>query len=321
MSRDYPVGATAAAWDRDRTILRFPDPAIVVVDERFRDLVPYQEVVERLWTGARWLEGPGLVRRPRRAARLRHPERPHPALERRGPGRSSEYRRPSDNANGNTRDRQGRLVTCEHLTRRVTRTEHDGSITVLLDRFDGKPLNAPNDVVTSRDGAVWFTDPGWGLMSMYEGEKAEEEIPCAVYRDRPGHRGGGGVIADMARPNGIAFSPDESILYVVDTHVRAYDMVDGRPRNGRWVIDMGPGTSDGIRVDVHGNVWAAAGRGGDGYDGVHCFAPDGTLLGMILLPETVANLCFGGPKRNRLFIAASRSLYSVFVETQGCAGG
>jgi gluconolactonase len=157
-------------------------------------------------------------------------------------------------------------------------------------------------------------------MSLYEGEKAEEEIPCAVYRIDPVTGDAEVVISDMARPNGIAFSPDESILYVVDTHVRAYDMVDGRPRDGRWVIDMGHGTSDGIRVDVHGNVWAAAGRGGDGYDGVHCFAPDGTLIGMILLPETVSNLCFGGPKRNRLFITASRSIYSVFVETRGCAG-
>ncbi len=320
MSADSPVGATAAAWDRDRTILRFPDPAIVVVDERFRDLVPYMEVVERLWTGARWLEGPVWFGD---RGELLVSDIPNDRILRwsQADGSVAEYRNPSNNANGNTRDRQGRLVTCEHLTHRVTRTEHDGSITVLMDRFEGKRLSAPNDVVTSRDGAVWFTDPAWGLMSMYEGEKVAEELPCAVYRIDPVTGDAEAVITDMARPNGIAFSPDESILYVVDTHVRAYDMVDGRPRNGRWVIDMGHGTSDGIRVDVHGNVWAAAGRGGDGYDGVHCFAPDGTLLGMILLPETVSNLCFGGPKRNRLFITASRSIYSVFVETQGCAGG
>jgi gluconolactonase len=319
MSRDYPVGATAAAWDRDRTILRFPDPAVVVLDERFRDLVPYQEVVERLWTGGRWLEGPVWFGD---RGELLLSDIPNDRILRwsASDGRMNEYRRPAHFPNGNTRDRQGRLITCEHETRRVVRTEHDGSITVLLDRFDGKPLNAPNDVVTTRDGAVWFTDPGWGLMSLYEGGKAEEEIPCAVYRIDPGTGEAEAVVTDMARPNGIAFSPDESILYVVDTHVRAYDMVDGRPRDGRWALDMDHGTSDGIRVDDRGNIWAAAGRGGDGYDGVHCFAPDGTLIGMILLPEAVANLAFGGPRRNRLFIAASRSLYSVLVESQGCAG-
>jgi len=230
------------------------------------------------------------------------------------------FREPSNYANGNTRDRQGRLVTCEHLTRRVTRTEYDGSVTVLADRYEGKRLNAPNDVVVAPDDAVWFTDPGYGILSDYEGAKAEAELPTAVYRVDPGgalER----VLDDLDRPNGLCFSPDGARLYVVDSgetrSIHVYDAVDGRPRSRRIFADMKPGTSDGIRCDADGNVWSAAGSGGDGYDGVHVFAPDGTLIGQIVLPELCSNLCFGGVARNRLFMTASQSVYAVYLDVRG----
>jgi gluconolactonase len=315
----FEPGRAADAWERDRTIIRFPDPAFVVVDERFRSLLVRQEVVERLWTGGRWLEGPVWFGDGRY---LLFSDIPNDRILRWSELDSevSVFRAPSSNANGNSRDRQGRLITCEHLSRRVTRTEYDGRITVLMDRLHGEPLNAPNDLTTSRDGSVWFTDPGWGITGMYEGDPCDECLPRAVYRIDPETGVGEPVITDMSRPNGIAFSPDESRLYVVDDDIRVYDMVDGHPTNGRWLIDMQGGASDGIRVDVQGNIWSAASGLGDGYDGVHCYDPDGVLLGQILLPEACANLCFGGVKRNRLFITASRSLYSVYVETQGLPG-
>jgi gluconolactonase len=187
---------------------------------------------------------------------------------------------------------------------------------VLADRFDGKPLNAPNDVVVASDGGIWFTDPGWGIENDFEGDKAEKELPCAVYRIDPDSLELDAVITEMARPNGIAFSPDESLLYVVDKDIRVYDMVDGRPGNGRLFVDMGPGTSDGIRIDTAGNLWTAA-AGGPGYDGVHCYDPEGVLLGRIHLAEGCANLVFGGVKKNRLFMTATGSLYSVHVEAHG----
>jgi gluconolactonase len=189
------------------------------------------------------------------------------------------FRQPSNYANGNTRDRQGRLVTCEHLTRRVTRTERDGSVTVLIDRFDGKPLNAPNDVVVASDGSVWFTDPGYGIMSDYEGRRAVFALPTAVYRLSPGDGGAEPVILDLDRPNGLCFAPDESRLYVVDSGspggIHVYEVADGQVDAGRPFVDMAPGGSDGIRCDTDGNLWAAAVGGGDGFDGVHVFAPTG----------------------------------------------
>ena len=238
------------------------------------------------------------------------------------------YRSPSNNANGNTRDRQGRLVTCEHDSRRVTRTEFDGTITVLMDRYDGKRLNAPNDVVVHPDGHIWFSDPGYGILSNYEGTQAPFELPTRVYRVDPSTGEAKIIIEELTRPNGLCFSPNFDKLYVVDTgctddpahhrNILIYDVVSGSGvTNGRPFCDMSPGNSDGIRCDVDGNLWAASGFGGEGTSGVLIFAPDGTRIGRINLPEGCSNLCFGGVKRNRLFMTASQSLYSVYVNTQG----
>jgi gluconolactonase len=244
-------------------------------------------------------------------------------------GEVSVFRSPSNYSNGNFRDREGRLVTCEHDTRRVTRTEHDGTITVLIDRFQDKKLNAPNDIVVHSDGAIWFSDPGYGIMTNYEGHKAPFELPANVYRLDPKTREATVVVSDMNKPNGLCFSPDEKKLYIVDSGfvghpsepspIRVYDVVDGgRLVNGRMFVNMAPGTSDGIRCDTDGNVWSAAGWAGKAdFNGVHVFAPDGTLIGKIHLPEICANLCFGGAKKNRLFMAASQSLYSVYVDAVG----
>ena len=305
----------------------YPDPAVEVVDPRFAKCKVNNAAVERLYTGARWAEGPAWFGDGRY---LIFSDIPNNRMLRwlEDTGEVSVFRSPSNYSNGNTRDRQGRLITCEHDARRVTRTEHDGTITVLMDQFEAKKLNAPNDVVVHSDGAIWFTDPGYGIMSNYEGHKASFELPADVYR-LDSQTGKATVVASgMDKPNGLCFSPDEKRLYIVDTGVpkhpgdphpiRVYDVVDGvRLTNGRLFVNMAPGTSDGIRCDVDGNVWSAAGWGGESYNGVHVFAPDGTLIGKIHLPETCANLCFGGAKRNRLFMAASQSLYAVYVGTEG----
>lgn len=305
----------------------YPDPAVEVVDPRFAKYQVKSAAVERLFTGARWAEGPVWVGDGRY---LLFSDIPNNRMLRwlEETGEVTVFRSPSNYSNGNCRDRQGRLITCEHDTRRVTRTEHDGSVSVLMDSFQGKKLNAPNDVVVHSDGGIWFSDPGYGIMSNYEGHKAAFELPANVYRLDPKTRVATVVVGDLVKPNGLCFSPDEKLLYIVDTGtpkhpgdpspIRVYDVVDGvRLANGRMFVNMAPGTSDGIRCDVDGNIWSAAGWAGDGFNGVHIFAPDGTLIGKIHLPETCANLCFGGVKRDRLFMAASQSLYALYVGTEG----
>ena len=308
----------ARAWEGDRSKIRYPDPAIEILDERFRSLVVTNDAIERLWTGGRWLEGPVWFGDGRY---LLFSDIPNDRLLcwSEVTGEVTVFRQPSNNSNGNTRDRQGRLITCEHLTRRVTRTEYDGSLSVLLDSYGGKPLNAPNDVVAHSDGSVWFTDPGWGVEGYYEGNKAVKELPRYVYRLDPRTGEGVPVVAEMDRPNGLCFSPDESRLYVVDVdQIRVFDMDGTVPVNGRMFVEpSGSGFFDGIRTDQGGNVWASAGGGGAGFDGVRCYSPEGELLGQLHLPEGCANLCFGGAKKNRLFMTASRSLYSVYVEALG----
>jgi gluconolactonase len=305
----------------------YPDPAVEVVDQRFAKYKIGNAAVERLYTGARWAEGPVWVADGRY---LLFSDIPNNRMLRwlEDTGEVSVFRSPSNYSNGNFRDRQGRLLTCEHDTRRVTRTEPDGTITVLMDRFQGKKLNAPNDLVVHSDGAIWFSDPGYGIMSNYEGHKAAFELPANVYRLDPKTGEATVVVSELDKPNGLCFSPDEKLLYVVDTGVPkhsgdplpiwVYDVVDGvRLKNRRMFVNMAPGLSDGIRCDVDGNVWSAAGWAGEGFNGVHVFAPDGALIGKIHLPETCANLCFGGAKKNRLFMAASQSLYALYVGTEG----
>ena len=312
-------------WDQE--IIRYPDPAVEVLAPRFRAYRIGNAAVERLYTGARWAEGPvwfGDLRS------LIFSDIPNNRMLRycEVTGKVTLFRQPSNYSNGNTRDRQGRLITCEHLTRRVTRTEHDGSLTVLLDRFDGKSLNAPNDVVVHSDGAVWFTDPGYGILVSYEGERKEAELPTRVYR-LDSVTGAVTVVADdLVKPNGLCFSPDESRLYISDSgishdpdgpgHIRVFEVMDVRRlRGGHVFADMAPGVPDGMRTDRDGNLWSSAGWGGSGTDGVHCISPDGELIGRIILPEPCANLCFGGVKKNRLFMTCSQSLYPLYVETIG----
>jgi gluconolactonase len=244
-------------------------------------------------------------------------------------GAVSVFRKPSNNANGNTRDRQGRLLTCEHDTRRVTRTEYDGSITVIADRYDGKPLNSPNDIVCKSDGSIWFTDPPFGILGFYEGHVEKPELPTNVYRWDPKTQKLAVVAGDVNRPNGLAFSPDEKRLYIIEAGVtprvvRVYDVVDGGARlsNGKvFLTAEAGGTPDGFRVDVDGNLWMGWGMGSEALDGVNVFNSEAKLIGRIDLPERSANLCFGGRYRNRLFMCGSTSVFSLYVNTQGAAGG
>jgi gluconolactonase len=308
--------------------LRYPDPAVEVLDERFEKYRINSAAVERLYTGCRWSEGPVWFGDGRY---LLWSDIPNNRILRwdEETGLVSFFRRPSNYANGNTRDRQGRLVTCEHGTRRVTRTEYDGTITVLIDSWEGKRLNSPNDVIVKSDGSVWFSDPPFGIMGHYEGHLAEPEIPQYVFRV-DGKTGKASVAAEgIAFPNGLCFSPDEKILYVIESRgkpnrkILAFD-VDASGTgltNRRVLIDAGPGTPDGMRCDVDGNLWCGWGMGTFELDGVMVFAPDGKPIGRIALPERCANLCFGGEKRNRLFMAASRSLYALYVNTQGATVG
>jgi gluconolactonase len=242
-------------------------------------------------------------------------------------GRASVYRKPSNFANGNTRDRQGRLVTCEHDTRRLTRTEYDGTVTVLIDKFESKPLNSPNDVVVKSDDSIWFTDPPFGILGNYEGHVATPELPTNVYRLDPKSGRAMVVAGDINRPNGLCFSSDESKMYIVEAGlnprvIRVYDVTGEKLVNGRTFIAAEPGgTPDGFRCDIDGNLWCGWGMGNAQQDGVKIFDPTGKPIGFIALPERCANLCFGGVKRNRVFMAASHSVYSLYVNTQGAPGG
>jgi gluconolactonase len=297
------------------------EPVYEVLHPRFRALILPNTQLECLYDQCRWAEGPVWFND---GGYLLWSDIPNERILRWTPEQGVSVYRPRSNfANGNTRDLQGRLITCEHGTRRVTRTEPDGSITVIADRFEGKRLNSPNDVVVHPDGAVWFTDPTYGILSDYEGFKAEpEQAGRNVYRVDPSTGEVRCVISDFVQPNGLAFSPDGATLYVADSarshdpgaphHIRAFRVEQGGwPGESRVLAQIEPGIPDGLRVDVEGNIWTSAG------DGIQCFAADGTLLGKILLPQKVANLTFGGPRRNRLFIAANTSLYMIHVAVAG----
>ena len=285
-------------------------------DPVFASFVMGNAPVKRIATGFDWVEGPVWCGD---QDCLLFSDIPNNRILRWSDAGVTTFRAPSNYANGHTRDRQGRLVSCEHGTRRVTRTEWDGRITVLADSYQGKPLNSPNDVIVAQDGAIWFTDPHYGIMTDYEGFKATQELPCSVYRIAP-DGGIAAVITDLACPNGLAFSPDESRLYVADTGrmfsddpqtIHVFDMVDGRTINGRLFHTIATGCADGIRTDTDGNLWSSAA------DGVHCIAADGRLLGKILVPETVSNICFGGRAKHRLFITATTSIYSIILNRRG----
>ena len=300
---------------------RYPDAAVKELDASFARLRLPLAKIERLATGCRWAEGPVWFGD---ARCLVWSDIPNNRMLRwdEETGAVSVFRKPSGFANGNTRDRQGRLVTCEHGVRRVSRTEHDGHVTNLISEFQGKKLNSPNDIVCKSDGSIWFTDPSFGILGWYEGAKAEPELPTNVYRWDAGNLS---VVAEgINQPNGIAFSPDESVLYVVESRsvprkILAFDVAGNKLSNRRVLIDAGPGTPDGFRCDTEGNLWCGWGMGAEGLDGVHVFNPEGRLIGRIDLPERCANLCFGGVHRNRLFMAASTSLYSLYVNAQGTA--
>jgi gluconolactonase len=311
-------------WQQSQT---YPDPAVEVHDPRFLKYRLSNAAVERLYTGTRHGEGPVWFGDGRY---LLWSDIPNDRILKweEQTGAVSVFRGPSNFANGNTRDRQGRLLTCEHGGRRVVRTEYDGRLTILADRFEGRRLNSPNDIVVKRDDSIWFTDPSFGIANDYEGRKAEPELPTNVYRLDP-HTGEIEVaIAGLDQPNGLCFSPDESRLYVAESGARprrihVYEVVDGgrRVAGGRVFAEGGErGAPDGFRCDSDGNLWAGWGTGPD-LNGVRVFAPDGTPIGRIALPERCANLCFGGAARNRLFMAAGQSLYALYVDARGAEGG
>jgi gluconolactonase len=321
--------------------VRYPDPDIVVLDERFAKYKIGNSAIQRIYHSDKmlWAEGPawnGVGRY------LLWSDIPNDVQMRwlEEDGHVSVFRSPAGNSNGNTFDFEGRQISFEHGNRRVVRYEHSGRVTALADRFGGKPFNAPNDGAVHPDGSVWFTDPGYGSLMNYEGHKAPNDSPQpyqkeAIYRiDKSGKVDK--LTDEMFKPNGLCFSPDYKKVYVAETgwshykqapkNIMVFDILDGKKLGkGKEFVSMElevkgkkvSGFSDGIRCDVDGNVWSSAGWVGDGYDGVHVFAPDGTRIGQILLPEICSNVCFGGTKRNRLFMTGSTSLYAVFVETQG----
>ncbi|TBW41405.1 SMP-30/gluconolactonase/LRE family protein [Siculibacillus lacustris] len=311
-------GSAVAGWEPST---RIPDPAVKILDDAFKKYWVSSATVERIATGCRWAEGPVWMGDWRCLlwsdvtgnAMMRWDE---------VTGEVSAYRSPSNFSNGNARDFQGRLITCEHLYRRVTRTEIDGSITVIADKFEGKPLNSPNDIVSRSDGSVWFTDPAFGPNPSERMSKPE--LPGTVYRIAPD----GKITAmatDIKGPNGLCFSPDEKILYVIESRtvprqIRAYDVVDNGTRiaNSRILLVAEAGaTPDGFRCDADGNLWCGWGQGSDAFDGVRVFSPEGKAIAHITLPERCANLTFGGANHDRLFMASSHSIYSLMTNARG----
>lgn len=290
-----------------------------IVEPEFSRYVIFNAPVKQIATGFDWVEGPVWFGD---AGCLLFSDIPSNRILRWTPDSGvTTYRAPSNYANGHTRDLQGRLISCEHGARRVTRTEHDGSVTVIADRYDGKRLNSPNDVVVKSDGTIWFTDPHYGIMSDYEGFRGEQELPCYLYRVDPATGDMQVMVSDANCPNGLAFSPDESRLFVADTgrvhhtdptHIRVFSVGDDNSLSGGEVFHViDPGVADGIRFDTDGNLWSSAG------DGVHCISPQGQLLGKILLPERSSNICFGGRAKHQLFITATTSVYSVVLNRNG----